>query len=503
MTKLDGHDRRRSPPTALDLHALRQTLEEVEFDLNNDDLNFTTPKRNLELVFLASASTPTASASFVSASASRFKNKLTPQSVKPHTRYFSTNIRPNKVSVEKLDVGNHPTMPLGKQLILDITYNKNDVATVLETLPHLPPRFPPHQTAEGRVEEHQTKEGTTTTEDSKDDQKNQNHHHHQKQKEKQQMEEERSSPTLQERQEQINTANDIPVFEAQSATHQEKRNTKTNVDNKSAQTPQCKQQCKQMSIIHAFTPAPRLSAILGVQNGTITPLLEKLKQENKNKETQPEITVPSRPRPTGPVCVLKTSSQNTQNKKEQQNSKEGTMTNLTTTHQKERINNHADLSVFLDGAVEAREYVKKNKWNNIKEQNILDGFLESIAGEDWNVGKLYWDNKTCKKKFCGQSKNKGVRDLSQNTRYIECKNFTVVDIDKDGPLSRRILEATGSSCNLIAFSPRGVHLYFRGATTALAGFQGHGVDIRTWCVSKIEAYDKLPQYLCRLGSRTC
>eukprot|EP00760_Papus_ankaliazontas_P000245 PhM_4_TR10041/c1_g1_i3/m.99256 len=80
-------------------------------------------------------------------------------------------------------------------------------------------------------------------------------------------------------------------------------------------------------------------------------------------------------------------------------------------------------------------------------------------------------------------KNKGVRDLSQNTRYIECKNFTVVDIDKDGPLSRRILEATGSSCNLIAFSPRGVHLYFRGATTALAGFQGHGVDIRTWCGS--------------------
>eukprot|EP00760_Papus_ankaliazontas_P030357 PhM_4_TR478/c2_g1_i2/m.27569 len=33
---LHGHERR-SPPTALDLHALRQTLEEVEYDLNNDE----------------------------------------------------------------------------------------------------------------------------------------------------------------------------------------------------------------------------------------------------------------------------------------------------------------------------------------------------------------------------------------------------------------------------------------------------------------------------------
>ena len=133
----------------------------------------------------------------------------------------------------------------------------------------------------------------------------------------------------------------------------------------------------------------------------------------------------------------------------------------------------------------AKQTVGQNRWAG---QRLLE---QHFSGKYFSTA-LWWDAVKGKKATSGQLKSKGVpicfkAPPKHDARfphpakdfYIQCSSLFVVDLDKDTELSRQALAAVGTSCNCVAATPRGVHLYFAGAIPDLRGKQLDGLDVRT------------------------
>eukprot|EP00760_Papus_ankaliazontas_P023722 PhM_4_TR2084/c3_g1_i2/m.91653 len=99
----------------------------------------------------------------------------------------------------------------------------------------------------------------------------------------------------------------------------------------------------------------------------------------------------------------------------------------------------------------------------------------------WRSTPLGWDITQQKKTGIRQSLE---RDTAQSGFYVKCSDagISVLDFDSDKPAALELMDKIAGRCNLVALSPKGVHVFFKHEPRLRRGFSRPdlGFDIRTY-----------------------
>eukprot|EP00760_Papus_ankaliazontas_P016112 PhM_4_TR16760/c3_g2_i2/m.75198 len=105
----------------------------------------------------------------------------------------------------------------------------------------------------------------------------------------------------------------------------------------------------------------------------------------------------------------------------------------------------------------------------------------SLLRLPWRSTPLGWDVVKQKKTGIRQSTE---HDVAQSGFYVKCSDacISVLDFDSDKPAALELMEKIAGRCNLVALSPKGVHLFFTHEPRLRRGFSRPdlGFDIRTY-----------------------
>eukprot|EP00760_Papus_ankaliazontas_P009242 PhM_4_TR13984/c2_g1_i4/m.81642 len=131
------------------------------------------------------------------------------------------------------------------------------------------------------------------------------------------------------------------------------------------------------------------------------------------------------------------------------------------------------------------DVAQRTHWSDSKRLGMMTR-QESIVllerlGLSWNSTPLYWDAEKGRKRGIVQSTQ---QDPIASGIYIRCanSNISVIDIDADTPDTRQLLTVLNGRCNLVALTPKGLHLFFEHHSSLPRGFTGRslGYDVRSY-----------------------